>query len=1071
VATINGTSGDDVLNGTVDADAILGVDGNDTLNGSDGDDILAGGAGADSLDGGTGNDTLYAGDVSPYWQAPWPEGVEYITPVLDRGAEIDTLNGGAGFDQIFAGYGDVVNGGADGAELLISLAGSSAGLSVDFSQLDNGGTLTIGGGLISNISGLRWVEGTNFDDTITGSNALQSITTLAPIFGLGGNDHIIAGAGTGSIYGGDGNDRIESDYNTYGANYYGDDGDDVINVLAGIAYGGNGNDTLTLTGDAYGGAGNDTITAANNTTYILRAFGDAGDDTLTGGSLGDSLSGGDGSDTVNGGDGDDLLMSGGTSSDLYPGIDQRERADFGSEHDVVNGGAGNDTIYAGYGDDVDGGTGTNALWFSLAGASSGVTLDTATLETGGPVQIGGGTITNIQQVAGLFGSNFADVLTLSQSATVEGLGGDDTINGSSGYDEIYGGAGADIIHAGGGDDVIWIEADGDAPAGEQIDGGDGIDTLFVGPNNSYLGGGHISLGGAVLTSIEYLSSTIGTLVGVTNAQLSGVAHIYADLYFTEPGAISLTGKESRTGNTVFELNPGGNQLDLSGFTATYPSWFTIRGGDGADTLIGSAGQEDASGGGGSDSFDGGAGSDSLHGEEGNDTLAGGADGDWLDGGDGNDTLIGGDGIDELNGGLGDDFYIINSAADHGAAEIYDTSGSNTLVYTATTVSTLTLYADDVGIDQVFVGTQEFDSTGTAAINVDASALFYAGTTITGNAGANVLTGSAFADVLQGGAGADKLLGGGGNDTLDGGAGLDNLYGGAGNDSYYVDSYSDKVIENAGEGADSVFSTTNYKLGTNVENLTLTGSGDLWAYGNADANTLTGNAGANKLYGLAGNDVLKGGAGIDKMFGGAGDDAYFVDSYSDAVVENAGEGTDSVFASTSFKLGANVEKLTLQGSADLWGYGNAENNTLTGNTGANKLYGLAGNDTLSAGAGADWLEGGAGQDKLSGGADNDSFVFRDGDFAGLTTSTCDEIKDFATGDKIRLNLVDANTGLTGDQAFAFIGTSAFSNIAGELRYEQISGNTYVEGDTNGDGLADFMIKLDGLHTLVSGDFGL
>jgi Ca2+-binding RTX toxin-like protein len=324
---------------------------------------------------------------------------------------------------------------------------------------------------------------------------------------------------------------------------------------------------------------------------------------------------------------------------------------------------------------------------------------------------------------------------------------------------------------------------------------------------------------------------------------------------------------------------------------------------------------------------------------------------------------------------------------------------------------------------------------------------------TGNDLANVITGNSAANILDGGAGVDRMIGG------------------AGNDVYYVDNYSDKLIENAGDGNDVVFSSANFKLGANVETLRLQGSADLWGYGNGLNNVLIGNAGANKLYGLDGNDVLKAGAGIDKMFGGTGDDIYYVDNYSDGVVENIGEGTDSVFASTNYKLGANVEKLTLQGSADLWGYGNGLDNTLTGNSGANKLYGLAGADILNGGAGSDWLEGGAGQDRLSGGADNDSFVFRDGDFAGLTTSTCDEIKDFATGDKIRLSFVDANTGLAGDQAFSFIGTGAFTNTAGELRYEQISGNTYVEGDTNGDGVADFMIRVDGLHTLTSGDFGL
>jgi Ca2+-binding RTX toxin-like protein len=413
----------------------------------------------------------------------------------------------------------------------------------------------------------------------------------------------------------------------------------------------------------------------------------------------------------------------------------------------------------------------------------------------------------------------------------------------------------------------------------------------------------------------------------------------------------------------------------------------------------------------------------ITGTAGNNVITTGAGNDKVNAGDGNDTVEGGAGADVLNGGTGADTLS------------YSGSGSGVTVSLAGNSAS------------------GGDAAGDTISNFENLTGSNGGDTLTGNGNANVLTGLA------------------GNDALNGGAGADKMYGGAGDDTYYVDSFSDRVFEDWTAGNDTVFASDNFTLSANVENLTLQGSANLWGYGNGLNNVLSGNAGANKLYGLGGNDVLKGGAGIDRMFGGTGDDIYYVDSYSDGVIENVGEGTDSVFASTNFKLGANVEKLTLQGSADLWSYGNASDNTLTGNSGANKLYGLAGADTLNGGAGADWLEGGAGQDKLSGGADNDSFVFRDGDFAGLTTSTCDEIKDFATGDKIRLNFVDANTGLSGDQAFSFIGTGAFSNTAGELRYEQISGNTYVEGDTNGDGLADFMIRVDGLHTFTSGDFGL
>jgi len=328
------------------------------------------------------------------------------------------------------------------------------------------------------------------------------------------------------------------------------------------------------------------------------------------------------------------------------------------------------------------------------------------------------------------------------------------------------------------------------------------------------------------------------------------------------------------------------------------------------------------------------------------------------------------------------------------------------------------------------------------------------------------------DTLYGLAGNDLLYGGSGNDRLDGGAGLDKMYGGSGNDVFIVSDATDYAYENVGEGTDLVISTINVALRANIENLTLSGTADIWGYGNELDNALTGNSGNNKLFGLAGDDLINGKAGADRLAGGSGDDRYFVDSYGDRVVENAGEGTDSVFTSANYKLLENVEKLTLTGTADLWAYGGAGDNTITGNSGANKLYGMGGNDTLVGGDGNDWLEGGGGQDRLFGGTGQDNFVFRDGDLGGATRATADRIVDFVHGeDHIRLNQVDANMALSGDQGFAFIGTSAFGGHAGELRYEEISGNTYISGDTDGDGIANFMVRLDGLHALTTGDFTL
>jgi hypothetical protein len=248
-------------------------------------------------------------------------------------------------------------------------------------------------------------------------------------------------------------------------------------------------------------------------------------------------------------------------------------------------------------------------------------------------------------------------------------------------------------------------------------------------------------------------------------------------------------------------------------------------------------------------------------------------------------------------------------------------------------------------------------------------------------------------------------------------------------------------------------------------------------GTADPDQISGLAGIDILNGLGGNDTLDGGAGNDTMNGGLGNDIYIVDSIADKVIEKASEGTDLVKAKVSFTLGAFVENLLLTGSTAINGTGNDLKNTLTGNSGNNTLYGLAGNDTLNGGAGADALVGGTGMDKLTGGLGNDRFVFDDGDFASKTSSGADTIVDFQPGDKIDLSLVDAVSTAThynqpGDQAFVFINHNRFHiESARELRYEVVGGNTYVYGSTNGDNVADFCIKLTGVHTLSASDFVL
>jgi Ca2+-binding RTX toxin-like protein len=236
--------------------------------------------------------------------------------------------------------------------------------------------------------------------------------------------------------------------------------------------------------------------------------------------------------------------------------------------------------------------------------------------------------------------------------------------------------------------------------------------------------------------------------------------------------------------------------------------------------------------------------------------------------------------------------------------------------------------------------------------------------------------------------------------------------------------------NVFDGVDTTTGTINVYV-TNVTTAALNNSNNLIDGTNANSG-INAAAGDDLVFGDAGNDNLFGGSGHDTLYGGSGSDFLYGGSQSDRLSGGSG------------------------------------NDVIRGESGSDSLRGNSGNDRLDGGSGNDFLSGGTDQDTLTGGAGADRF-----DFNSLEESTVgaahDRILDFTSGDLIDLSGIDANTTVAGDDAFSFVGTAGFSHVAGELRYEVISGNTLVTGDVNGDAIADFEIEVTGVHTFTSADF--
>ena len=478
------------------------------------------------------------------------------------------------------------------------------------------------------------------------------------------------------------------------------------------------------------------------------------------------------------------------------------------------------------------------------------------------------------------------------------------------------------------------------------------------------------------------------------------------------------------GDGLVDFVAGARGHDAAGSTSG--AAYIIYGQQGNLNLTGTAAAETLTGNIANDTLSGLDGKDLLYGLAGNDTLFGGAGGDLLDGGLGADTMA---------GGAGDDTYIVDDADD----AVIELGGEGDDRVRATVSFTLTANVENLNLE----GSADIDGTGNGLANQ-----------INGNSGANLLIGGGGNDIVRGFGGLDVIYGGDGNDQLLGGDGNDELQGGADND--ILQGNADNDILFGGDGVDSL------EGGTGLDML----------YGEAGNDRLFGGDGDDQLFGGADNDTMTGGAGSDTLTGGTGDDTYIVDDYSDTLVEEPGAGNDLVRASVSWTLGANFERLALEGVADLAGTGNELANQITGNAGANVLDGGAGADILNGGLGNDTLIGGLGNDTLAGGGGNDIFVIRQesvftSSSPGGRLIETDSISDYVAGqDTIDLSDIDAIGATAGvNDAFQIIG--AFNGNAGQMTVNFAGGVTTVLLDVDGDRVADYRLRINGD---VTGDTG-
>ncbi|MBS0162474.1 MAG: hypothetical protein JSR64_06570 [Nitrospira sp.] len=1038
-----GGTGDDLLVG--DSPFFLNQAGADLLDGGEGNDVLQGGAGDDDLQGRSGDDYLIGGDGVDTYRFNLGDGADTIQ---DTAVQSNRLVFGEGITaesvrlDVAPNDSLVLRVGNGGDMVQITGFGLNAPEFHSIRQFEfaDGTVLTDAellarGFQLSSPAAGGSLQGTSFADHIQGSQVADWL------YGRDGNDVLLGGQGDDALEGGEGDDELDGGdgndrlYGNEGFNVLrGGEGNDVLDSagLGDQLFGGTGDDAyhLRATGQIITeamDAGRDTVyltptesltfQAPNNVENVsieddvflspttqVNLVGNALDNELSGSHR---LDGQAGNDTLIGTGDNTFVFGPGYGQDVvrmgmqvyaHSGLDQVQFLAGVAPSDLSLERQANDLVVkvSGTADELR----VQSYYQSPANMVDQFLFADGTIWTSGEFESRVRTFIGVGADESFYGSEGDD--------TIRGMAGNDQIRASAGNDVLDGGAGNDFLEGYVGNDVyVFGRGYGQDAIDEQGDGAD-IDTLQLVDG--------ITAGDIILQATPDFQTDAVLTIKNTADHVTLAGFFQSD--WNRVDRIQFSDGTVWDYSAMLAHTEG---VNLVGTEETDYQYGNVTN----DTLFGLGGDDILAGGAGNDTLDGGMGVDRMTGGTGNDLYVVDTINDVVteQAGQGTDTVqssvtyVLGSNLENLtligNGAINGTGNSLNNILIGNAAANVLTGGAGNDTYV--------VGVGDTVVESAGAGTDTVKSDISWTLETNLENLVLTGITAvngTGNSLANTLTGNSAANILSGAAGADTLIGAQGDDL------------------YIVDNVGDKVTESVGEGIDTIQSSVTYTLSANVENLTLSGTSAVNGTGNGLDNLMIGNSAANKLTGGAGNDTYVVGAGdtvieainagidtvqssvthtlagnvenltllgtgtingtgntlnnilignnaANTLTGGAGDDTYVVGA-GDTVVEALNAGIDTVQSSVTWTLGANVENLTLTGTAAINGTGNTLANVLTGNAGNNALAGGDGNDTLS---------GGKGNDALNGGTGNDVFQFARGDGQDTITDAS------GTGDRL------------------------------------------------------------------------